>query len=317
MQRQLSGISRSRGSVALVLVADLTCSPPSANDRHAPSVDAVLLSQPDLAHLGALPYARAHLGLDCPVYATRPVIQMGQMFLYDSHQARYAAEDFDVFTLDQVDDAFDSITPLKFSQSVQLPSGMSRKRVPWRALLVIVASLHVPLARFGVAIGIKITPFAAGGMIGGSIWRISKDNEDILYAVDYNNKKERHLDGTVLENLTRPTLMITGARRSVAIAGRQAGRQGGSATTPLLCVLGERTGKLTPVPHPGNRSFPQTPSTHSTCKQSESTATRRCMSVYALHCARMETFSWLPTRPGAFWSCCCCWNSFGPTRTLV
>jgi len=46
---------------------------------HAGGIDACLLSHPDLAHLGALPYARAQLGLTCPVYATRPVIQMGQV----------------------------------------------------------------------------------------------------------------------------------------------------------------------------------------------------------------------------------------------
>ena len=31
------------------------------------------------------------------------------------------------------------------------------------------------------------------------------------YAVDYNHKKEKHLNGSVLETLTRPTLLITDA----------------------------------------------------------------------------------------------------------
>ena len=149
--------------------------------RCAPQVDAVLLSQPDLAHCGALPYARAHLGLTCPVYATRPIVQMGQMFLYDAHRARYTQEETELFTLDDVDTAFDSVIALKYSQTLQLPGG------------------------------VRVTPFAAGRMVGGSIWRVAKDNEDVLYAVDYNHKKERHLNGTVLETLTRPTLMITDA----------------------------------------------------------------------------------------------------------
>jgi hypothetical protein len=53
----------------------------------ARSVNAVLLSHPDLAHVGALPYATATLGLVCPVYATLPVHQMGQVH-YTQTQAR-------------------------------------------------------------------------------------------------------------------------------------------------------------------------------------------------------------------------------------
>lgn len=36
-----------------------------------------------------------------------------------------------------------------------------------------------------------ITPYPAGHMIGGTMWRIAKHGEEILYAVDYNHKKER------------------------------------------------------------------------------------------------------------------------------
>jgi len=46
------------------------------------SVNVVLLSHPDLSHLGALPYAVAKLGLDCPVYGTLPVFNMGQVLAH-------------------------------------------------------------------------------------------------------------------------------------------------------------------------------------------------------------------------------------------
>lgn len=37
-------------------------------------------------------------------------------------------------------------------------------------------------------------------MIGGAIWRITKmDEEEIVYAVDFNHKKERHLNGCTFE----------------------------------------------------------------------------------------------------------------------
>ena len=52
--------------------------------------------------------------------------------------------------------------------------------------------------------------YSAGHMIGGTIWRIAKETDDIIYAVDYNLNKEGHLDGTVLmKEFKRPSLLIT------------------------------------------------------------------------------------------------------------
>jgi cleavage and polyadenylation specificity factor subunit 2 len=45
---------------------------------------------------------------------------------------------------------------------------------------------------------IFIIPSIAGNSIGSAIWKIQKDTDEIIYAVDYNHKKERHLDGTKL-----------------------------------------------------------------------------------------------------------------------
>ena len=53
----------------------------------AKPIDAVLISHADLAHMGALPYAAAKLGLSCPVYATVLTFKMGKLFLYDVHAA--------------------------------------------------------------------------------------------------------------------------------------------------------------------------------------------------------------------------------------
>ena len=42
--------------------------------------------------------------------------------------------------------------------------------------------------------GLQITPLPAGHMLGGTIWKIVKDGEEeIVYAVDYNHKKERYM----------------------------------------------------------------------------------------------------------------------------
>lgn len=88
--------------------------------RHVSQIDAVLLSFPDVTHLGALPYLVGKLELKCPVYATIPVFKMGQMFMYDLYQSRRNGEEFDLFTLDDVDAAFDQVVQVKYSQTIQL-----------------------------------------------------------------------------------------------------------------------------------------------------------------------------------------------------
>ncbi|XP_070579049.1 cleavage and polyadenylation specificity factor subunit 2-like [Ptychodera flava] len=155
---------------------------------HIHQIDAVLLSYPDGLHLGALPYIVGKCGLNCPIYATSPVYKMGQMFMYDLFQSRHNTEDFDLFTLDDVDAAFDKIIQLKYSQISEMK---------------------------GKGHGLTIMPVPAGHMIGGTIWKILKEGEeDIIYAVDYNHKKERHLNGGVLESINRPALLITDAYNS-------------------------------------------------------------------------------------------------------
>jgi cleavage and polyadenylation specificity factor subunit 2 len=63
----------------------------------------------------------------------------------------------------------------------------------------------------GKGSGFTITPYSAGHMVGGAMWRVSLDEEDIVYAVDYNHKRERHLNASVLEAaFSRPAVLITG-----------------------------------------------------------------------------------------------------------
>ncbi|KAK4320479.1 hypothetical protein Pmani_008645 [Petrolisthes manimaculis] len=150
-----------------------------------PRVDCVLLSYPDPLHMGALPYLVSKCQLNCPIYATVPVFKMGQMFMYDWFQSHHNYDLVEHFSLDDVDSAFELITQVKYNQSI-----------PMR----------------GNGIGLNISAQPAGHMIGGTIWRILKDGEgDIVYAVDFNHKKERHLGGCELDKISRPSLLITDA----------------------------------------------------------------------------------------------------------
>uniref|UniRef100_A0ACD5YCN4 Uncharacterized protein n=1 Tax=Avena sativa TaxID=4498 RepID=A0ACD5YCN4_AVESA len=152
--------------------------------RVAPTVDAVLLSHPDMMHLGALPYAMKHLGLSAPVYATEPVFRLGLLTMYDYFLSRWQVADFDLFTLDDVDAAFQNVVRLKYSQNHLLNDKGE---------------------------GIVITPHVSGHLLGGTVWKITKDGEDVVYAVDFNHRKEKHLNGTVLGSFVRPAVLITDA----------------------------------------------------------------------------------------------------------
>jgi Cft2 family RNA processing exonuclease len=45
-------------------------------------------------------------------------------------------------------------------------------------------------------------PLLAGHMLGGALWRITKmGDEEIVYAVDFNLRKERHLNGCKFDGI--------------------------------------------------------------------------------------------------------------------
>eukprot|EP01104_Vermistella_antarctica_P017312 TRINITY_DN6110_c0_g1_i2.p1 TRINITY_DN6110_c0_g1~~TRINITY_DN6110_c0_g1_i2.p1 ORF type:complete len:859 (-),score=215.94 TRINITY_DN6110_c0_g1_i2:92-2518(-) len=157
----------------------------------APQIDAVLVSHADIAHLGALPYAVGKLGLRAKIFMTLPVYKMGQMVMYDVYQSLFNESDFSTFDLDDVDLAFEFCTQLKYSQSAKLIDANEQGGVPF-----------------------KVTPYPSGRTLGGTAWRISLENEEIVYAVNYNHKKEQHLDPFDLNKnpqLMRPMLLVTDA----------------------------------------------------------------------------------------------------------
>lgn len=85
------------------------------------------------------------------------------MFMYDAFQSRSNSEEFDLFDLDDVDACFEHFKQLKYSQ-------------------------HYVIG--GKGGGIEITPYAAGHMIGGTVWKIVKETEEIVYlSYDFRTKQ--------------------------------------------------------------------------------------------------------------------------------
>lgn len=201
--------------------------------RISPDIDLVLLSHGDLAHAGLYAYANARWGLTATAYATLPVQATARLATLEESITLRGEEQIDsdpqptpetdgmeitpaeekkrtkirVAKPQEINDAFQSIITLRYSQPTQLA---------------------------GKCQGITITPFSAGHTIGGTIWKIrSSLAGTIVYAVNLNHLKERHLDGSVLtlstggnvfEPLARPEVLITDAERALTIGSKRKDR---------------------------------------------------------------------------------------------
>lgn len=98
-----------------------------------------------------------------------------------------------LISISDVEQAFDRIESLKYSQ---------------------------PFSFTGKLQGFTVTAYNAGHTLGGTIWKIEKDHEDIVYAVDWNHSRDSHLNGaaflqqngTIIDPLSRPSVMICGSK---------------------------------------------------------------------------------------------------------
>lgn len=150
----------------------------------------------------------------------------------ESHTARNKSNKY-VATVKQVHEAFDTFTTLRYSQPTHLQG--------WSIIKIFKVILSFVRARClnsfsGKCQGLTITPYNAGHTLGGTIWKIrSPSSGTIIYAVDLNHTRERHLDGTVIlrpssggvgvfEPLARPDLLITDAERALVVGSRRKDR---------------------------------------------------------------------------------------------
>ncbi|TQD82980.1 hypothetical protein C1H46_031490 [Malus baccata] len=85
---------------------------------------------------------------------------------------------------DDIDSAFQNVTRLTYAQNHHLS---------------------------GKGEGIVISPHVSGHLLGGTVWKITKDGEDVIYAVDFNHRKEKHLNGINQSAFVRPAVLITDA----------------------------------------------------------------------------------------------------------
>jgi cleavage and polyadenylation specificity factor subunit 2 len=120
-----------------------------ARCSQAPTVDLVLLSHADIAHVGLFPYAHAKYGLRAPAYASLPVQAMGRIAVIDNIESIRSEEPVEdpansepdagldtalptfgvtpdpskrrkIASPKEVNDAFDSLHILRYSQPAHL-----------------------------------------------------------------------------------------------------------------------------------------------------------------------------------------------------
>jgi len=206
----LYGVNSSERCISSILTIDgfsilLDCGWDSAFDtasiealtQRASSINAVLLSYPDIPHLGALPYLVGRCGMAAPVISTLPIRRMGLMFMYDTYQSIVAQTPFETFNLDDVDAAFEI--------------GGQEKRYH-----LIKYQQRYALDGLDGGAGIVVTPHPAGHMLGGTVWHITKGTESIVYAVDFNHRRERHLKPLSFSAFSRPSHLIVSASRALS-----------------------------------------------------------------------------------------------------
>lgn len=133
------------------------------------------------------------------------------------------------------------------------------------------------------------------------IWKITKDAEDIVYAVDYSHRKERHLPALSLSSaiLSRPHLLITDA----------------SFTRGQIEKLGVRDKKLfeacLKVCARARVLLLHYLFLHITVRQYDLILTlfRRCVILVM--------FLFRVTRRDEFWNCCISWTAIGSHSVSV
>ncbi len=176
-------------------------------------VDVVLLSQPDIDHMhGLVPlFGSEESGADeteeaDAVRRRRPTLLMTNAAIPLATMAFYsmllgATETEHELKTEDVDRAFKRATGLRYREE------------------------HVVVS--SESLTVTATPYNSGRMVGGAIWRIKvNDVHDIVYAIDFNHKKEMILSGCSMMDLglgsVRPGLVITSAGSSLGASSPSA-----------------------------------------------------------------------------------------------
>lgn len=153
------------------------------------TIDLILLTHPTISHLGAYAYLCYKFPdfAQVPVYATLPVINMGRMITMEAYRSigLLGPVKGSEISTNEIENYFDKISPLKYSQAISFS-------------------------------GLMITGFNAGHSLGGTIWKLQREQETVIYSVDFNHSKDTFLNGssilqpngTIYSSFLKPSTLI-------------------------------------------------------------------------------------------------------------
>ncbi len=208
--------------------------------RQIPTLSLILLTHATTSHLAAYAHCCKNLPLftRVPVYATRPVIDLGRTLTQDLYSSTPAA----ATTIPQSslsESAYAYAQTVTTAQNLLLESPTPEEIARYFSLIqpLKYSQPHQPLpSPFSPPLnGLTITAYNSGHTLGGTIWHIQHGLESIVYAVDWNQARENVFAGAawlggaggggaeVIEQLRKPTALICssrGAEKNAPAGGR-------------------------------------------------------------------------------------------------
>lgn len=238
----------------------------ACSDKAAP-VDLVLLSFGDLEHCGALPVLIGQLGLRVPIYCTAPTLALGYQALYEAHECQpsdtstatpqrtsaLAAVASDASASSSSGSNEQSGAGASSSGAAAAASSSTSRPVGVESLgfsLDDVDAAFAPMTRSSTAnhgrpygckalkyneplvlkgLDLTITPVNSGRCLGGCLWRLKWQTDEILYACDMNP-----LGGELIMNraaLPAPSSQVGGGGSGGAVSGGAAAASGAASSS--------------------------------------------------------------------------------------
>ncbi|KAK2043531.1 RNA-metabolising metallo-beta-lactamase [Colletotrichum somersetense] len=212
-------------------------------EKQVPTLSLILLTHATTSHLAAFAHCCKNFPLftRIPVYATRPVIDLGRTLTQDLYASTpLAATKIPLGSLNEAAYSFSQQPTADSEFLLQAPSPGEITRYFSLIQPLKYSQPHEPLpSPFSPPLnGLIITAYNAGHSLGGTIWHIQHGLESIVYAVDWNQAKENVFAGAawlggaggggaeVIEQLRKPTALVCSSRgaEKVAQAGGRAKR---------------------------------------------------------------------------------------------
>ncbi|KAK5654308.1 hypothetical protein OQA88_7486 [Cercophora sp. LCS_1] len=199
-------------------------------EKQVPTLSLILLTHATVAHIAAYAHCCKHFPLftRIPVYATRPVIDLGRTLTQDLYSSTpLAATTIPATSLAEVSYNYSQASATDHAFLLQAPTPEEIARYFSLIQPLKYSQPHQPLpSPFSPPLnGLTITAYNSGHTLGGTIWHIQHGLESIVYAVDWNQARENVFSGAawlggghgaggteVIEQLRKPTALVCSSR---------------------------------------------------------------------------------------------------------